>query len=106
MRPKTTAIGILLLAAGVVIVLTAGPARAMKEEIIGAVVKTDQGAALSTEAGEYLILGKNLDKLIGKTVAVTGRVEEGVDTQTIRVDSVRVLTDKDLVDLPGVQSGN
>jgi hypothetical protein len=101
-----TVIGILLLAAGIVIVLTAGPAMAMEEEIIGAVVKTDQGAALSTEAGEYLILGKNLDKLIGKTVAVTGQVEEGADTQTIRADSVRILVDKDIVDPPDVQSGN
>ena len=67
-------------------------------DIVGAVVKTDQGVALSTSAGEYLILGKNLEQFIGKTVSVKGEVENGVLSNTIRVTSVRMLTPKDIID--------
>lgn len=63
-------------------------------------VKTDQGVALSTDGGEYLLLNKDLENLTGKTVAVTGNVEDGVLSKTIRVASVKVLNPRDIIDPP------
>jgi hypothetical protein len=98
MKPSTTRIGLLAMVIGIVFLLTASAALAMNEELVGAVVKTDQGCALSTDSGEYLILGKDLTGLDGKTVTVIGNVEDGVKSKTIRVNSVKVLTNKDIID--------
>ncbi len=98
MRTNRPIIRTILVAVVALLAFTVTPALAMNESLVGAVVKTDQGAALSTDGGEYLFLGKDLTKMIGKTVAVTGNVEEGVLTQTIRVKTVKVIADKDLID--------
>jgi hypothetical protein len=86
--------------------LTASAALAMNEELVGALVKTDQGCVLSTENGEYLILGKDLTGLEGKTVAVTGNVEDGAKSKTIRVNSVKVLNNKDIIDPSARKAGS
>ena len=82
----------------VLLAFTVTPALAMNETLVGAVVKTDAGAALSTDGGEYLFLGKDPTGQIGKTVAVTGNVENGVLSQTVRVKTVKVISNKDLID--------
>jgi hypothetical protein len=80
---------------------------AMNEELIGALVKTDQGVALSTEGGEYLILDRDMRGLIGETVVVSGNVERGTMAKTIHVTSVRVLDPKDIIDPPrSASTGN
>jgi hypothetical protein len=106
MKYPTTRIGLLALVVGVVFLLTASAALAMNEELVGALVKTDQGCALSTDSGEYLILGKDLTGLEGKTVAVTGNVEDGVKSKTIRVNSVKVINNKDIVDPSARKAGS
>jgi hypothetical protein len=98
MKPSKTLIRSLVLAAGIILVATVSSALAMNEDIIGAVVKTDSGAALSSYSGEYLIIGKDLSGMIGKTVAVVGNVEHGVLSKSIDAQSVKVLSNKDLVD--------
>ena len=106
MKHITTRIGLPALVIGIVFLLTASAALAMDEELIGAVVRTDQGSALSTDSGEYLILGKDLTGLEGKTVAVKGKVELGVDSKTIRVNSVKVLNSKDIIDPTTPKTGS
>lgn len=83
---------------GVMLTFAVTTAFTATEDLVGAVVKTDQGAALSTEDGEYLFLGRNLYGMIGKTVLVTGNVENGVLASTVRVKSVKVLSSTDLID--------
>ncbi|MGW8187403.1 MAG: hypothetical protein ACWGNK_09045 [Desulfobacterales bacterium] len=106
MKFPTTRIGLPAMIIGIVFLLTASAALAMNEELVGAVVKTDQGCVLSTDNGEYLILGKDLTGLEGKTVAVTGNVEDGVKSMTIRVNSVKVLTRKDIIDPSARKAGS
>ena len=98
MKFYTSRIGLLALAGGIVFLLTATAALAKNEELIGAVVKTDQGYVLSTDSGEYIVLGNRLAGLEGKTVAATGNVENGSLSSTIRVQSFKVLANKDMVD--------
>ena len=88
----------LALAVGIILAATVSSALAMNEDIVGAVVKTDQGAALSTDSGEYLTLGNDLSGMIGKTVAVIGNVQDGVLSKTIQPKSVMVLKNRDLID--------
>jgi hypothetical protein len=68
------------------------------ENLIGAVVTTNQGTALSTDGGEYLFLGNDLSAMTGKTLDVTGYVENGVLANTIWVKSFKVLSNEDLID--------
>ncbi len=105
MKFYTSRIGLLALVGGIVFLLTTTAALAMNEELIGAVVKTDQGNALSTDSGEYLILGNRLAGLQGNTVAVTGNVENGSESSTIRVDSFKVVANKDTVDPAAPSAG-
>jgi len=106
MKSSTTRIGLLTTVIAIVFLLTASAAMAMNEELVGAVIKTDQGCALSTDSGEYLILGKDLTSLEGKTVTITGNVEEGVKSKTIRVNSVKVMTNKDIIDPSARKAGS
>jgi hypothetical protein len=98
MQRNQTLIRSIVVAIGLLFAFTATAAWAAPASLVGAVVKTDQGTALSTDSGEYLLLGKDLSGMIGKTVSVTGNVEDGALTNTIQVKSVRVLSDKDVID--------
>lgn len=91
MNAKLNIIRPVLLAFVIFFAATATSALAMTEELVGTVVKTDDGVALSTDAGEYLVLGKDLDIYSGDTVAVTGDVEVGALAKTISVASVSML---------------
>jgi hypothetical protein len=99
---KTSSLFVRPMLLAVVLLFTAmlTSAIAMNEELIGALVKTDQGVALSTEGGEYLILDRDMRGLIGETVVVSGNVEHGAMATTIHVTSVRVLDPKDIIDPP------
>lgn len=99
MQGNKTLMSAMVLVVGILLLAIVPAAMAMNEELVGAVVKTDQGAALSTDSGEYLLIGKDhLSGMIGKTVVVTGNVEEGSLSKTIRVESVKVLKNKDIID--------
>ena len=98
MKVYVAHIGLAALIGGLVILMTSTSALAMKETLVGAVVKTDAGVALSTAGGEYLPLGRRLNAMEGKTLAVTGYVENGIESNTIQVRWVKVLADKDIID--------
>ena len=98
MQRNKTLIRSIIITVGIFFAATITSALAMNESLVGAVVKTDQGVALSTDSGEYLVLGRNLSDMIGKTVAVTGNVELGVMSKTIQARSVKVLAKNDIID--------
>lgn len=66
-------------------------AAAMGEQIIGKVVRSDSGNVLVADSGEYLLSGKPVANLTGKTVVADGDVEYGSTAKTLHVDTVRVL---------------
>jgi hypothetical protein len=61
------------------------------EEISGTVVKTEEGIALFSDAGNFMIAGQGLDALVGKNVKVTGTIDEGTGKPMINVTSVSVI---------------
>ena len=69
---------------------TAQPAEAAPQTlaITGMVEKTDAGIVIATGMGKYLVNGQDLSNMIGKTVNVTGTVQEAMGTYTIDVVSV------------------
>ncbi len=56
--------------------------------ITGMVEQSDSGIVIATGMGKYLVNGQDLSNLIGKTVNVTGTVQEAMGTYTIDVISV------------------
>ena len=98
MQTTASQIGIMALVGGIIFMLSCTAALAMNRQLIGAVIKTDQGYALSTKSGEFLILGKRPANLEGKTVSVKGNVENGALASTISIRSYKVLSNKDTVD--------
>lgn len=98
-------IPVILFSLIVFLALTALPAMAMNETLIGGVVKTDAGAALSTDSGEYMVLGQDITPFIGETVVVTGNVDVGVLSKTIQGKTVKKLDAKDIVDPSVTASG-
>ena len=100
MRANKQFIRSIVLAMGIIFTVMASSALAMSRDLVGAVVKTDQGAAISTDGGEYLVLGKDLTPMIGKTVLLNGNTESGVLANTIRVKTVKIMSNKDLIDPP------
>lgn len=58
------------------------------EEIIaGTVVKTDKGLVIEADDGDYLIKGKDLSKMVGKMVEITGVITESDKGDSIEVKS-------------------
>jgi hypothetical protein len=108
MKGYMSHIGLAALIGGLVILMTSTSALAMRETLVGAVIKTDTGVALSTPMGEYLPLGRRLNPMEGKTLSVTGDVENGVESNTIHTRWFKVLTDKDTIDpttsMPGTKT--
>jgi hypothetical protein len=98
MKYSNKMVGSIMLASGILFAAGASSALASIKDLHGAVVKTDQGAALSTDGGEYLILGKNLSGMVGKTILAKGKVESGVLSNTIRIKSDKVVSRRDLID--------
>lgn len=64
---------------------------AQPEEISGTIVKTEEGIALFSDAGNFMIAGQEMDALVGKNVKVTGTIDEGTGKPIINVTSVSVI---------------
>lgn len=83
------------------LIISVPAAMAMEEEVVGAVVDTGVGYAISANSGEYIVLNTDLSKYVGDTVAVNGHVEIGADTLTFdHINSIQVLSKQDLIDPP------
>ena len=72
-------------------VAPAEQAAVQPEEISGTIVKTEEGIALFSDAGNFMIAGQELDALVGKNVKVTGTIDEGTGKPMINVTSVSVI---------------
>jgi hypothetical protein len=84
------------------LIISVPAAMAMEEEVVGAVVDTGVGYAISANSGEYIVLNTDLSKYVGDTVAVSGHVEIGADTLTLdHINTIQVLSKQDLIDPPG-----
>lgn len=57
--------------------------------ITGTVEKTDQGIVISADNGDkYIVMGKDLTEMVGKTVKATGTLAEGKTGKVLTVISV------------------
>ncbi len=64
-------------------------AMAAEETITGLVESGDQGIVLSGDDGEtYMVKGKDLSGMVGKSVKATGTLSEGESGKTITITSV------------------
>ncbi|MGD9366501.1 MAG: DUF5818 domain-containing protein [Desulfobacteraceae bacterium] len=59
------------------------------QSVTGKVEKTDQGIVIAADDGAtYIVMGKDLSEMVGKTVKATGTLEEGASGKTLTVISV------------------
>ncbi len=73
----------------VVGLIGAGSAIAGDESITGTVEKTDQGIVIAADDGAtYIVMGKDLTEMVGKTVKATGTLAEGKSGKILTVVSV------------------
>lgn len=61
---------------------------AQEETIVGTVVKGAKGFVIEADDGDYIVKGKDLTKMIGKMVEVTGIITESSKGDVIEVKSV------------------
>ncbi|MHC1726053.1 MAG: DUF5818 domain-containing protein [Syntrophobacteraceae bacterium] len=61
---------------------------AQEETIVGTVVKSGKAYVIETDEGDYIAKGKDLSKMMGKLVEVTGIITESEKGDTIEVKSV------------------
>ncbi len=62
---------------------------AAQEEIIsGFVVKSGKNFVIEADDGDYIAKGKDVSKLVGKMVLVTGIITEGPGGDTIEIKSI------------------
>ncbi len=54
-------------------------------ELTGTVEQGSDGVVLVTDLGKYSVIGQDLSEMVGKTVKVTGAVEESAGQYTIKV---------------------
>ena len=57
-------------------------------ELTGMVEQSDNGVVIVTDMGQYSVAGQDLSSMVGKTVKVTGALEESAGKYTINVESV------------------
>ncbi len=57
-------------------------------ELTGMVEQGDNGVVIVTDLGKYNVTGQDLSSMVGKTVKVTGALEESAGEYTINVESV------------------
>jgi predicted nucleic acid-binding Zn-ribbon protein len=57
-------------------------------ELTGMVEQGDNGVVIVTDLGKYSVTGQDLSSMVGKTVKVTGALEESAGQYTINVQSV------------------
>ena len=63
-------------------------AAAEEETIVGVVKKNSKGFVIEADEGDYIAKGKDLSKMVGKMVEVTGVITESEKGDTITVKSV------------------
>ncbi len=68
--------------------LPAISAAAKEEVIVGTVLKSGKGFIIEADDGDYTVKGKDLSKMVGKLVEVTGIITESEKGDTIEVKSV------------------
>lgn len=66
-------------------------AAAGEETIMGTLVKRGKAFVIEADDGDYTVQGKNLSKLVGKLVEVTGVITESEKGDTIEVKSITEL---------------
>jgi hypothetical protein len=101
MKPMKSAFAVLVVG---ILLFSVVSAMAMPEEIVGTVMKNGNTYNLLAESAEYMVVaGNKLNNYVGDTVAVTGNVTLGAEFPTLHVDSVKVLSHKDLI-TPEIES--
>jgi len=63
-------------------------AAALEETVVGTVVKSGKGFVIEADDGDYVVKGKDLSKMVGKLVEVTGTITESDKGDSIEVKSV------------------
>jgi hypothetical protein len=63
-------------------------AAAQEETIVGTVVKSGKGFIIEADDGDYIVKGKDVSKMVGKMVEVTGTITESEKGDSIDVKSV------------------
>ena len=72
-----------------VALMAATGAIAGDNSITGTVEKTDNGIVISADNGDkYIVMGKDLSEMVGKTVKATGTLAEGKTGKIITIISV------------------
>ncbi|MCE5335489.1 MAG: hypothetical protein LLG06_12975 [Desulfobacteraceae bacterium] len=61
---------------------------AQEETIVGTVVKSGKGYIIESDEGDYIAKGKDLSKMVGKLVEVTGIITESEKGDMIDVKAV------------------
>jgi len=61
---------------------------AQDEIIVGMVVKQGKVFVIEADDGDYIVKGKDLSKMVGKLVEVTGKISESDKGDTIEVKAV------------------
>lgn len=82
---------VIKLFAVMLIISLVGAAGAIADDntITGTVEKTDQGIVIAADDGAtYLVMGKDLTEMVGKTVKATGTLAEGKSGKILTVVSV------------------
>jgi hypothetical protein len=59
-----------------------------EEKIVGVVTRSGKTFVIEADDGDYIVKGKDLSKLVGKLVEVTGTITESDKGQTIEAKSV------------------
>lgn len=69
--------------------VAAAGAFAADDSITGTVEQTDNGIVISSDDGDqYIVMGKDLSSMVGKTVKATGTLAEGKSGKILTVISV------------------
>jgi hypothetical protein len=66
---------------------------AQVETLIGTVAKQGKGFVIETDDGDYILKGKDVSKLAGKLVEVTGIITESNKGDIIEVKSIEEIQD-------------
>jgi hypothetical protein len=66
---------------------------AQDETIMGYVVKRGKGFVIESDDGDYIVKGKDVSRLVGKLVEVTGIITESSKGDVIEVKSIEDVQD-------------
>ncbi len=71
---------------------TEGIVRAAREEILmGTIVKQGNGFVIEADDGDYIVKGKDVSKLVGKLVEITGIITQSDKGDIIEIKSIQEL---------------